>query len=397
MLCTNVLYYMLVPSRPLMIRFEDAVITLRFGWCYWLVLFAGNALQKEKFVSNLLKNMNGAGILVTIFGVVVTLIEVAFPHKFSTILELDYDTPYDRHIIIEESHTSKWRKSKFEDGSGVTFGSRILRRLSKRQSQNVDHNPGNKFGYDNPSMELDPPKSPWRYPHHRQYADLQQRPTSRSESRKSTKSVGFRDFNYGATLRPSDAANMAPSSSASSEVETIPDVHALNEPPIIKTTEPDWDDCSALSSESEGEEVERVQDTVNPATIFHSQFKTVASRQSSHESRFSRGSSLRSPASPVDDWDAPEQPMVSAIKSALHKSASSSLYQSSTSSSKGSSGASTPMRRISNEEADAIEMDRSDSMHHSSLATVSARISAAMEADRSRYRSSFSPSLMFSY
>lgn len=30
-----------------------------------------------------------------------------FPHSFSTILEVDYDTPYDRHVIIEESFDTR--------------------------------------------------------------------------------------------------------------------------------------------------------------------------------------------------------------------------------------------------------------------------------------------------
>lgn len=41
MLCTNLLYYLSVPSRPLVIRIEDAVISFSFGWCFWLVLAAG--------------------------------------------------------------------------------------------------------------------------------------------------------------------------------------------------------------------------------------------------------------------------------------------------------------------------------------------------------------------
>ena len=49
-----------------------------------------------------------------------------FPHQFSTILEVDYDTPYDRHVIIEESFdTRNVRRKipKIED----SFGDRIMR------------------------------------------------------------------------------------------------------------------------------------------------------------------------------------------------------------------------------------------------------------------------------
>lgn len=49
-----------------------------------------------------------------------------FPHQFSTILEVDYDTPYDRHVIIEESYDTrnvKRKAPKIED----SFGDRIMR------------------------------------------------------------------------------------------------------------------------------------------------------------------------------------------------------------------------------------------------------------------------------
>ncbi len=41
MLQTNLIYYLMVPSRPLLIRFEQAILTFSFGWCFWLVLIAG--------------------------------------------------------------------------------------------------------------------------------------------------------------------------------------------------------------------------------------------------------------------------------------------------------------------------------------------------------------------
>ena len=49
-----------------------------------------------------------------------------FPHQFSTILEVDYDTPYDRHVIIEESFDTRnirRKVPKIED----SFGDRIMR------------------------------------------------------------------------------------------------------------------------------------------------------------------------------------------------------------------------------------------------------------------------------
>lgn len=59
-------------------------------------------------------------------GLVITAIDMIFPHQFSTILEVDYDTPYDRHVIIEESFDTRnvRRKApKIED----SFGDRIMR------------------------------------------------------------------------------------------------------------------------------------------------------------------------------------------------------------------------------------------------------------------------------
>lgn len=59
-------------------------------------------------------------------GVVITAIDMIFPHQFSTILEVDYDTPYDRHVIIEESFDTRnirRRLPKVED----SFGDRIIR------------------------------------------------------------------------------------------------------------------------------------------------------------------------------------------------------------------------------------------------------------------------------
>lgn len=45
-------------------------------------------------------------------GVIITTVEIVNPHSFSTILEVDYDTPYDRHVIIEDSRGRKYQKKK---------------------------------------------------------------------------------------------------------------------------------------------------------------------------------------------------------------------------------------------------------------------------------------------
>lgn len=41
MVSTNALYYLNTPSRPLVIRIEDAILSFSYGWCFWLVLAAG--------------------------------------------------------------------------------------------------------------------------------------------------------------------------------------------------------------------------------------------------------------------------------------------------------------------------------------------------------------------
>lgn len=67
-----------------------------------------------------------AGVACLFAGLVITAIDMIFPHQFSTILEVDYDTPYDRHVIIEESFDTRnvrRKVPKIED----SFGDRIMR------------------------------------------------------------------------------------------------------------------------------------------------------------------------------------------------------------------------------------------------------------------------------
>ena len=52
MLLTNLTYYLNIPSRPLMIRFEGSVLSFSFGWCFWLVLIAGKFDQSGHFHCN---------------------------------------------------------------------------------------------------------------------------------------------------------------------------------------------------------------------------------------------------------------------------------------------------------------------------------------------------------
>lgn len=117
MLFSNFIYYQLLPNRPLAIRIEDVVFRFELGWCFWLVLTAG--------------------LLCFMVGSSISIIDLIYPHKFSTIIEMDYGTPFDRHTIIEDSHETKKKKKwmpKLEEannGGNAGFGS-ILRRLSKR-------------------------------------------------------------------------------------------------------------------------------------------------------------------------------------------------------------------------------------------------------------------------
>lgn len=66
-------------------------------------------------------------------GVIITTIEIINPHHFSTILEVNYDTPYDRHVIIEDSRGKRNQKKRsvsensLEDPEKRGIGSRILR------------------------------------------------------------------------------------------------------------------------------------------------------------------------------------------------------------------------------------------------------------------------------
>merc|ERR1719500_2213589 len=105
----------LLPSRPLIIRLEQSTIEFSFGWSFWLVLVAG--------------------CLCVLMGGAVSIIDLIYPHKFSTILEVDFGTPFDRHTIIEDSQETKKKKKivpKLEEPAGAGLGSRLLRRLSKR-------------------------------------------------------------------------------------------------------------------------------------------------------------------------------------------------------------------------------------------------------------------------
>lgn len=83
MLLTNAIYFILLPTKPLFIPFENQVLTFSFGWCFWVVLLGG--------------------MIAVFVGAVVLIFDVMFPNKFSTILEIDYDTPY-RYFVGNDAH-----------------------------------------------------------------------------------------------------------------------------------------------------------------------------------------------------------------------------------------------------------------------------------------------------
>lgn len=74
-----------------------------------------------------------SGSVCLLCGVIITTIEIVNPHHFSTILEVNYDTPYDRHVIIEDSRGKRNQKKRSVSGNSLEdpdkggIGSRILR------------------------------------------------------------------------------------------------------------------------------------------------------------------------------------------------------------------------------------------------------------------------------
>lgn len=145
LLFSNFIYSQLIPARPLLIRMEQTVLSFSFGWSFYLVMVAG--------------------VLCILLGGAVSILDLIYPHKFSTILEVDFGTPFDRHTIIEDSQETKKKKKtipKLEEPQSLGLGTRLLRRLSKRDREGRSSHPD---GIDNYAFEMDAPKSPWRYPH----------------------------------------------------------------------------------------------------------------------------------------------------------------------------------------------------------------------------------------
>ncbi|XP_076326779.1 dual oxidase maturation factor 1-like [Tachypleus tridentatus] len=91
MLLTNIIYALLLPQKPLVIPFEGGTLAFRYGWCFWLLL--------------------SAGIISFLVGLIAAVVDIVFPHKFSTIIEVDYDSPY-RHFAVKDIKLKRELRSK---------------------------------------------------------------------------------------------------------------------------------------------------------------------------------------------------------------------------------------------------------------------------------------------
>ena len=159
LICAAVGYYLMLPEHPLTIIMEGGRLEFHLGWCFWLVLVVG--------------------IVCLTVGAIISTIDLVWPHTFSTILEVYFDTPYDRHVILEESHDVRYRKrnnSKGLEDPPTSLGGRILRRLSSKTNQSTPlaRRSASMAGHDNRGYQRDVPKSPWRYPFRRNL--MEQRP-----------------------------------------------------------------------------------------------------------------------------------------------------------------------------------------------------------------------------
>ncbi|CAG0900599.1 unnamed protein product [Darwinula stevensoni] len=218
MLLTNFVYFKLLPPRPLIIPFEGALLTLHLGWCFWLVLIAGSIC---------------AGV-----GATIAIIDWIIPHKFSTILEVDYGTPYDRHTIIEDQKDTR-QKFKFNipklEEPLQEVGSRILRRLSTRLSRRGTGNAeleaelsrradlqrySSRLGVDNAAFYPTPPPLPLE--------------ATLSNTGKSSKAVSFRsesrerppiEVRTSSTFQPDDSDHSESDVKERVEVVRVPSIH----------------------------------------------------------------------------------------------------------------------------------------------------------------------------
>lgn len=130
MLLTNYIYWLFLPPEPLVAHVDGSILIFNFGWNYWLIFMTGNffcqILKKQNWLRDMFFYFAGIGCMIT--GIVILVLDTIFPHSFSTILEVDFDTPYDRHVIIEESSVTKRREVKrITRMRNESFKDRIMR------------------------------------------------------------------------------------------------------------------------------------------------------------------------------------------------------------------------------------------------------------------------------
>ncbi|KAL0838783.1 hypothetical protein ABMA28_016830 [Loxostege sticticalis] len=143
-------YWASLPHAPLTVRLDGAMLFFSLGWCFWLVLTAG--------------------CICLVVGLLIAAVDLAWPHRFSTVLEVDYDTPYDRHVLIVDS------RQRARPQTQSSLPSRILRRLSSKTKDTegqVSMSVVSERGRDNPAFQHEQrkPNSPWRYPLFRRQID----------------------------------------------------------------------------------------------------------------------------------------------------------------------------------------------------------------------------------
>ncbi|XP_075977833.1 dual oxidase maturation factor 1 mol isoform X2 [Anticarsia gemmatalis] len=142
-------YWASLPHAPLVVRLDGAMLFFSLGWCFWLVLIAG--------------------CVCVAVGLVIAILDLIWPHRFSTVLEVDYDTPYDRHVLIVDS------RQRARPQTQASLPTRILRLSSKtRETEgHVSMAVVSERGRDNPAFQHEQrkPNSPWRYPLFRRQID----------------------------------------------------------------------------------------------------------------------------------------------------------------------------------------------------------------------------------
>ncbi|XP_064456410.1 dual oxidase maturation factor 1-like [Ornithodoros turicata] len=86
MVLSTIVYYGLLPRFPLVVPLETDVLRLTLGWNYYIVLLIG--------------------ILAVVVGGIMAVVDIIYPSKFATILEVDYDTPY-RYFVAQGNQSSR--------------------------------------------------------------------------------------------------------------------------------------------------------------------------------------------------------------------------------------------------------------------------------------------------